>query len=157
MRPGAEPRAQRQVATGQDITECADKVLRRKISVSGVGQVLILGGRQRQINVWLDADRLRGYNLTVASRAREAEHQIPGGRSIGPAVVTLHAAAGQTVAEFGGSWSAGAVTGRIADVARVEDGEPIHTLANVDGASTVLLPVRRQSGPTPSRSCARSR
>ena len=25
----------------------------------GVGQVLVLGGRKRQINVWLDADRLR--------------------------------------------------------------------------------------------------
>src|SRR5262247_4193040 len=44
----------------RDITEYADKVLRRQIeSVNGVGQVLVLGGRQRQINVWLDGDRLR--------------------------------------------------------------------------------------------------
>src|SRR6266581_6376541 len=50
----------------RDITEYADKVLRRQLeSVNGVGQVLILGGRQRQINIWLDADRLRAYNLTV--------------------------------------------------------------------------------------------
>src|SRR5436190_4494745 len=43
----------------RDITEYADKVLRRQIeSVSGVGQVLTLGGRQRQVNIWLDADRL---------------------------------------------------------------------------------------------------
>src|SRR4029079_5614865 len=50
----------------RDITEFADKVLRRQIeSVNGVGQVLVLGGRKRQINVWLDADRLRAYNLTV--------------------------------------------------------------------------------------------
>ena len=40
----------------RDITEYADKVLRRQLeSVNGVGQVLVLGGRQRQINVWLDA------------------------------------------------------------------------------------------------------
>jgi len=68
----------------KDITEYADKVLRRKIeSVNGVGQVVILGGRQRQINVWLDADRLRGYNLTVndVSRALQAQNiEIPGGR-----------------------------------------------------------------------------
>src|SRR5947209_14441895 len=43
----------------RDITEYADKVLRRQLeSVNGVGQVLILGGRQRQINIWLDSDRL---------------------------------------------------------------------------------------------------
>src|SRR4029079_18444410 len=74
-------------ATGKavrDVTEYADKVLRRQIeSVSGVGQVLVLGGRQRQINIWLDGDRLRAYNLTVTdvSRALQAQNlEIPGGR-----------------------------------------------------------------------------
>ena len=41
----------------REITENADKVLRRQLeSVDGVGQVLVLGGRQRQVNIWLDAD-----------------------------------------------------------------------------------------------------
>src|SRR5438445_2356931 len=54
----------------RDITEYADKVLRRQIeSLDGVGQVLVLGGRKRQINVWLDADRLRAYNVTVTDVA----------------------------------------------------------------------------------------
>src|SRR5262249_43398584 len=36
-------------------TELADKVVRRQIeSISGVGEVLLLGGRARQINIWLD-------------------------------------------------------------------------------------------------------
>src|SRR5437762_8642533 len=68
----------------RDITEYADKVLRRQLeSVSGVGQVLVLGGRSRQINVWLDGDRLRAYNLTVTDVARALQAQnieIPGGR-----------------------------------------------------------------------------
>src|SRR4030095_2373043 len=68
----------------RDITEYADKVLRRQIeSVNGVGQVIVLGGRQRQINVWLDADRLRGYNLTVndVSRALPSQNiETPGCR-----------------------------------------------------------------------------
>ena len=139
----------------RDITEYADKVLRRKIeSVNGVGQVLILGGRQRQINVWLDADRLRGYNLTVTdvSRALQAQNiEIPGGRiDQGPTSVNLRTRGRvQTVAEFNDIVirEKNGHPVRIADVARVEDGEAdADTVANVDGASTVLMQVRRQSG-----------
>src|SRR4051812_14252582 len=139
----------------KDITEYADKVLRRKIeSVNGVGQVVILGGRQRQINVWLDSDRLRGYNLTVTdvSRALQGQNiEIPGGRvDQGPQSVTLRTRGRvQTVAEFGDIVvrEKNGHPVRIGDVARVEDGEAEpDTLANVNGASTVLLQVRRQSG-----------
>src|SRR4030095_14240528 len=62
----------------REVTEYVDKVVRRQLEgVSGVGQVLVLGGRQRQINIWLDADRLRAYHLTVTdvSRALQA-HDI---------------------------------------------------------------------------------
>ena len=59
-------------------------MLRRRLeSVDGVGQVLVLGGRERQINLWLDAARLRAYNLTVTdvSRALQAQNvEMPGGR-----------------------------------------------------------------------------
>jgi hypothetical protein len=45
----------------REITEYADKVLRRQLeSVPGVGQVRIVGGRKRQINVRLDPVRLTG-------------------------------------------------------------------------------------------------
>jgi hypothetical protein len=37
----------------REVTEYTDKVLRRRLeSADGVGQVLVLGGRKRQINVW---------------------------------------------------------------------------------------------------------
>jgi hydrophobic/amphiphilic exporter-1 (mainly G- bacteria), HAE1 family len=139
----------------RDITEYADKVLRRKLeSVNGVGQVLILGGRQRQVNIWLDADRLRAYNLTVTDVARALQGQnieIPGGRvDQGPQSLTLRTRGRvQTVAEFSDiviSEKNGHPV-RISEVARVEDGEaePSNT-ANLNGAGTVLLQVRRQSG-----------
>ena len=39
----------------RDITEYADKTLRRQLeSVNGVGQVVVVGGRQRQVNITLD-------------------------------------------------------------------------------------------------------
>src|SRR6476646_8752195 len=139
----------------RDITEYADKVLRRQLeSVNGVGQVLILGGRQRQVNIWLDADRLRAYNLTVTdvSRALAAQNiEIPGGRvDQGPQSVTLRTRGRvQTVAEFNDivvREQAGHPV-RISEVARVEDGEAEpETIANLTGAGTVLLQVRRQSG-----------
>jgi HAE1 family hydrophobic/amphiphilic exporter-1 len=139
----------------RDITEFADKVLRRQIeSVNGVGQVLVLGGRQRQINVWLDADRLRGYNLTVNDVARALQGQnieIPGGRvDQGPQSMTLRTRGRiQSVAEFNDIVvrEKNGHPVRISEVARVEDGEADpETIANVDGAGTVLLQVRRQSG-----------
>src|SRR5688500_11382016 len=49
----------------REITEYADKTLRREIeSLAGVGQVTIIGGSARQVNLWLDPARLRAYNLT---------------------------------------------------------------------------------------------
>src|SRR6476660_2177772 len=139
----------------REVTEYADKVLRRQLeSVSGVGQVLVLGGRQRQVNVWLDADRLRAYNLTVTdvSRALQAQNiEVPGGRvDQGAQSVTLRTRGRvQTVAEFNDIVvrEKDGHPIRVSEVARVEDGEADpETVANVDGASTVLLQVRRQSG-----------
>jgi len=139
----------------RDITEYADKVLRRQLeSVSGVGQVLVLGGRQRQVNIWLDADRLRAYNVTVTdvSRALQAQNiEIPGGRiDQGPQSLTLRTRGRvQTIAQFGDIVvrEKDGHPVRIGDVAQVEDGQAdSDTVANIDGASTVLLQIRRQSG-----------
>jgi HAE1 family hydrophobic/amphiphilic exporter-1 len=139
----------------RDVTEYADKVLRRQLeSVNGVGQVLVLGGRQRQINVWLDADRLRAYNLTVTdvSRALQSQNvEIPGGRvDQGPQSLTLRTRGRvQSVAEFNDIVvrEKDGHPVRIVDVAQVEDGQAdVEDVANVDGKGTVLLNIRRQSG-----------
>src|SRR5207253_320243 len=115
----------------RDITEYADKVLRRQLeSVNGVGQVIVLGGRQRQINIWLDADRLRAYNLTVTdvSRALQSQNiEVPGGRvDQGAQSVTLRTRGRvQTVAEFNDIIirEKDGHPIRISEVARVDDSE----------------------------------
>ena len=65
----------------REITEYADKVIRRQLeSLEGVGQVVVIGGRSRQINITLDADRLRAHNVTVTdvvARAEPAERGDP--------------------------------------------------------------------------------
>ena len=139
----------------RDITEYADKTLRRQLeSVNGVGQVSVIGGRQRQVNVTLDPARLQGHNLTVndVSRALQAQNaEIPGGRvEAGSTQMTLRTRGRvQTVAEFGDI----VITERnghpilLRDVGTVEDGmADATTRANVNGKTTVLLSIRRQSG-----------
>ena len=139
----------------RDVTEFADKVLRRQLeSVTGVGQVVVLGGRQRQVNVWLDADRMRAYNVTVTEIARALQAQnieVPGGRvDQGGQSLTLRTRGRvQSVAEFNDivirQTEGHPIT--LEDVARIEDGEAEpSTIASIDGVPTVLLDVRRQSG-----------
>ena len=139
----------------RDITEYADKTLRRQLeSVNGVGQVVVSGGRARQININLDAARLRAYNLTVNDVARALQSQnteIPGGRvEQGATALTLRTRGRvQSPQEFGDivvrQRDSHAILLR--DVATIEDGmAEAMTKASLNGEPTVLLTVRRQSG-----------
>lgn len=139
----------------RDITEFADKILRRQIEgVQGVGQVTLLGGRKRQINIWLDPIRLQSFGLTAieVQRAFDLQNvQIPGGAMKSSAME-------RNLRVFGRAESVEEIRRlvvrqrdgqliRVSDVARVEDGEQeADSVARKDGVSTVLLSIRRQSG-----------
>src|SRR5262245_60753087 len=139
----------------REVTEYTDKVLRRRLeSADGVGQVLVLGGRKRQINIWVDADRLRAYNLTVndVSRTLQAQNaDIPGGRiDEGAQSITMRTRGRVDSPEEFGDLVLRQMDGhpiQVKDVARVDDGvAEATTLANINGDPTVLLQVRKQSG-----------
>ena len=136
----------------RDITEYADKVLRRQLeSADGVGQVLVLGGRQRQIHVWLDADRLRAHSLTVNDVTRALQTQnsdIPGGRiDQGARTVTMRTRGRvESPAEFGDIVvrEVGGHPVLVRDVARIEDGEAEgQTVASVNGVKARLTELRK--------------
>jgi HAE1 family hydrophobic/amphiphilic exporter-1 len=139
----------------RDITEFADKVLRRRLeSSNGVGQVVVIGGRKRQINLWLDTALLRAQRLSVNDVARALQQQnadIPGGRmDQGAESVTLRTRGRIETIDGFGEVVLREVAGhpiRLRDVGRVEDGmaEP-RTQASVNGVPTVLLQIRKQSG-----------
>jgi HAE1 family hydrophobic/amphiphilic exporter-1 len=139
----------------RDITEFADRVLRRRLESSdGVGQVVVIGGRKRQVNVWLDGALMKAQGLSVNDVARALQSQnadIPGGRlDQGAQSVTLRTRGRIDTIDGFGDVVLRAVGGhpvRLRDVARVEDGmaDPA-TEASVNGDATVLLQIRKQSG-----------
>ncbi|MEZ0314560.1 MAG: efflux RND transporter permease subunit [Myxococcota bacterium] len=139
----------------REITEVADKNIKRKLeNISGVGQVSIVGGRERQVNIWLDPAQLRAHALTAADVQRAVQSQnltMPGGAiDVGSDEVTLRIKGRVERPEQIGDLVIRDVRGypvRIRDVARVEDGaEEAETVAVKDGTPAVVLSVRKQSG-----------
>ena len=139
----------------REITEFADKKLRRQIeSVNGVGQILIVGGRKRQINVWTDPQKLRAFGLTVNDAVKAVQNenlQVPGG-SVEQTTRELSLRTKgrldnpQQFNDIPLAVKDGYVV-KVADVGFAEDGmEKQESLANVNGRTAVLIDVRKQSG-----------
>jgi HAE1 family hydrophobic/amphiphilic exporter-1 len=139
----------------RELTELADKVVKLRLErASGVGQVQIVGGLQRALNIWIDADRLAAYRLPI-SAVRDAlvrqNADLPGGNVTGPTREHSLRTMGRlpdarafdelVVATVGGT------PVRIRDLGRAEDGtKEQRSIARLDGRPAVILEVRRQSG-----------
>jgi hydrophobic/amphiphilic exporter-1 (mainly G- bacteria), HAE1 family len=142
----------------RDLTEFADKTIKERLQrVSGVGQVTILGGRKRQIRVWLDADKMRAYGVTaddVINALKRENADLPGGnlQLAGERTEFGVKTKGEvkTVAEFNDivvSFRQLGLPTLLGDVARIEDGaEDERTFATLNGKPGISLEVRRQSG-----------
>jgi HAE1 family hydrophobic/amphiphilic exporter-1 len=139
----------------RETTEFADKVLRRQIeSISGVGQVQMVGGRKRQVNVKLDGDQLRAYNLTVAQVTQALQMQnleVPGGRIDQPErFLTLRTLGRLPSVEAFNDIVVATRQGypiRISDLGYAEDGiEDELSIGRINDTPALLLQVRRQSG-----------
>jgi HAE1 family hydrophobic/amphiphilic exporter-1 len=139
----------------RDITEYADKIIRPRLEgTAGVGQVEIIGGRARQINVWVDPSRLGAYGLSttaVIGALQTQNVQIPAGSvDQGAARWTLRTLGRVgSVAELQDVviGNRGGVPITLADVGRVEDGAvDRETVANLNGVPAVLMQIRKQSG-----------
>ncbi len=142
-------------ASIRDLTEYADKTLRPQIeSINGVGQVRIIGGRNRQINVLVDPNRLRSFDLSVVdvrNALMAGNLQVPGGSvEQGDRRVSVRTQGrARSVAELESlvvRYRSGRAI-RLGDVAYIEDGETEATsAANVNGTPAVILQVIKQSG-----------
>ncbi len=139
----------------RELSEFADNQLKPRIeNVDGVGNVRLVGKREREIRVWLRADRLRALGLTAEDviEALQAENlELPGGRieTREREVIVKTKGKVERVEQFGEivvTRRAGSPI-RVRDVAWIEDGmEDMRSLARLDGTRAVSLLVRRQSG-----------
>ena len=139
----------------RELTELADKTVRVQLErVSGVGEVRVVGGLDRAINVWIDAERLAAYQIPVTAIRTALTRQnadVPGGNvNTGrEELVLAHARPLYRSAAFEDLVIAN-VNGspiRLRDVGRVEDGtKEQRSLARLNGVPTVTLEIRRQSG-----------
>jgi len=139
----------------KELTEIARRRLKESLeSVDGVGSIELVGGREREIHVNVEADKLHATGISIqqagAALARQ-NVEFPGGRvSQGMSEEMLRTLGRITevpdlarviVSETGGR----PIT--IGDIATVEDGvkEP-RSLSRWNGRNAVSLVVRKQSG-----------
>src|SRR5512141_1691171 len=68
----------------RDVTDIAKHKIKERIeSINGVGQISIIGGAERQINVWVDPDKMRSYSVTpaeVSGALKIQNMEFPSGR-----------------------------------------------------------------------------
>lgn len=139
----------------REVTDIADKQIKRRIeSINGVGNVDIVGGRQREIEVWVDPDKMRAFNVTaidVANAVRLQNMEVPGGRvEAGQRELTVRTMGRiADAASFNNLviGSRGTYAVKLSDIGYAEDGaEEQRTEAKLNGQPAVTLVVSKQSG-----------
>jgi len=142
-------------ASIRTLSQYAEDVLKPQIeSISGVGNVRLVGDRQREVRIWIRGDMLRAYNLAIGdvldALARENLEPPSGRVETGPKEVIVKTKGKfQRVEDFRQLvvTTRGGVPIYLRDVAWVEDGqEDFRSLARLNGRRAVALLVRRQSG-----------
>lgn len=150
MIAGDEPVAQ--------LTRFADEVVKERLQrLPGVGSVTLVGGRDREMRIWLDPAKLKAFGLSasdVVDSVKGENAQQPGGRletdqrqrEFGARTI----AEARNPAEFMQMMLAHRENGRstrLGDIARVEDAvADERSYAQLNGIPGVALEVRRQSG-----------
>jgi HAE1 family hydrophobic/amphiphilic exporter-1 len=139
----------------RELTELADKTVRVQLErVSGVGEVRVVGGLDRAINIWIDAERLAAYQIPVTAVQSALTRQnadVPGGNvNTGREELVLRTLGRYTDPRAFEDLVIANVNGspiRLRDVAHVEDGtKEQRSIATLNGQPTVTLEIRRQSG-----------
>lgn len=145
--------------TGQksprELSTYADEVLKEQLQkINGVGAIRLAGLRLRQVRIWLDADRLRAYQITahdVIKALQRESIELPSGRIESDTKEYSIKVKGEflRVQEFNDlivGYNKGAPI-RLRDVGRAEDGiEEKRSIARFNGLSAIGMGIQKQSG-----------
>src|SRR6476661_5650729 len=139
----------------RELTEYADKVVKVQLERStGVGEVQLVGGLERAINIWIDPDRLAAFNIPITAVRQAMVRQnaeAPGGNvTSGAREQTLRTMGRFENADEFNDLVVATINGqpvRVRDLGEAEDGtKEQRSVARLDGVPTVSLDIRRQSG-----------
>ncbi|MDP1686910.1 efflux RND transporter permease subunit [Hydrogenophaga sp.] len=141
-----------------ELSDLANRVVKPRLQTApGAADVRIFGERRYSMRVWLDADRLAAYNLTVQDvedALRRSNLEVPAGR-IESAQREFNVTAAtdlQTPEQFRdiGVRTVNGQTVRIGDVARIEQApQDERTSVRYNGRDAISLGVIRQSTANP--------
>ncbi|WP_053335465.1 efflux RND transporter permease subunit [Plesiocystis pacifica] len=138
-----------------ELTRVADKIVKQELQqIQGVGQIELIGGRERQIRIEVEPSKLVGYGLAVGDVVQTLQAQsmdLPAGHVLDGAreftvttrgeVRSVEEIADLTITGLGGA----AI--RISDVATVvDDMEEARSASSLNGESAIALVVRKKSG-----------
>ncbi len=139
----------------KDLTSLAEKVIKKRLeAVNGVGSITIVGGQKREIQIFLNPQRMKAYGLTVPDvvlALRRENLEVPAGKVVGDAMEELVRIEGKIddpvmfqdliVKNIRG------VPIYLSEIARIIDGyEEQRSLALINKTRALALDLRKQSG-----------
>src|SRR2546421_243728 len=138
----------------RELTEIADRIVKTQVErAKGVGQVRIIGGVKRSINVWVDAKKIAAYSIPITA-VRDAivrqNADIPGGNVTGGQREQTLRTMGQFLDAKGFDNLVITTVNhhpiRVHDIGYAEDGaKELRSTARLNGQPSVSLEVQRQS------------
>jgi HAE1 family hydrophobic/amphiphilic exporter-1 len=139
----------------KEITYVTDKFIKQNLeTVQDVGSISMVGARTRAVQVSVDIEKLRAYNLTIndvrTALARQ-NLEVPGGRlNQSPREVVVRTLGRMMQVQHFNELIVANFAGQpvyMKDVAQVSDSvEEPRTISKVNGQNCVTLVVRKQSG-----------
>ena len=139
----------------RELTELGDKVVKPQLErAGGVGEVAVVGGSERAINVWIDSERLAAYHIPITQVRQALQRQnadVPGGNvETGRRELSMRTLGRFIDARAFNDLVIATINGapvKLRDIGRVEDGtKEQRSVARLNGTPTVTLEIRRQSG-----------